>query len=106
MAFREDTRTRIHQADRFIRQTVGVWRPFDRGRLGGALAYLEDDDWRLEQRLDWSLSPTDKAQLGLAEEDIVWAVAHYGVTTAFVETEDAIMVVYVNRRSSMNMGSS
>ena len=52
------------------------------------------------------LSTTDKAQLGLAEENIVWAVAHYGVTIAFVETEDAIMVVYVNRRSSMNMGWS
>ena len=54
--------------------------------------------------MDWSLSTTDKAQLGLAEENIVWAVAHYGVTIAFVETEDTIMVVYVNRRSSMNMG--
>ena len=91
---------------RFIEPVIAEWRDVHRGRLGGALALLEDDDWRLERQVDWSFSPADKAELALSEDDIVLAVAHGGVTLAFIETHDAIMVVYVNRTSRMGPGSS
>ena len=88
----------------FIEAIILQWRPIDQGRLGAALANLEDDDWRVEQRVDWSFSPADKEELGLSDDDTVWAIAHGGVTVAFVESNDLIMVVYVNRRSAGNTG--
>lgn len=88
----------------FIEPTIDQWRPIDKGRLGGALANLEDDEWRLERRLDWSFSPEDKTEFDLSENDVVWAVSHVGVIVAFVESEDTATVIYVNRLSRGSMG--
>ena len=88
----------------FIESIISQWRDLDRGRIGGLLALLQDDDWRAEQQVDWAYDPDEKAGLGLAHDDIVWAVAYSGITIAFVERGDAVLVVYVNRRSAMSPG--
>ena len=88
----------------FIKETAREWSPIDQGRVGGVFALLEDDDWRCDNRVDWNFSPTQKEELGLAENETVWAVAHARVTVAFIETVDAVAVVYVNRRSAMHPG--
>ena len=84
-----------------IKETFNAWNPIDRGRVGGVFAWLEDDDWRLEKRVDWVFSSAQKEELGLTDDETVWAVAHARVTVAFIETIDAVAVVYVNRRSAM-----
>ena len=88
----------------FIEPTIAQWRSIDKGRLGGALANLEDDEWRLERRVDWSFGPEDKVEFGLSENEVVWAVSHMGVVVAFVESHDIATVVYVNRLSRGSMG--
>lgn len=88
----------------FIKETFWGWNPIDQGRVGGVFAYLEDDDWRFENRVDWVLSETQKEELELPQNETVWAVAHARVTVAFLETIDAVVVVYVNRRSAMHPG--
>ena len=67
-------------------------------------ALLGDDDWRRDNRVDWVLSEAQKEELELPANETVWAVAHARVTVAFLETNDAIAVVYVNRRSAMHPG--
>ncbi|PKB71923.1 MAG: hypothetical protein BZY87_02845 [SAR202 cluster bacterium Io17-Chloro-G6] len=88
----------------FIIEIARNWNPIDQGRVGGVFALLEDDGWRHENRVDWMFSPTQKEELGLTENDTVWAVAHSRVTVAFFETTDSVSVVYINRRSAMNPG--
>ncbi len=88
----------------FIEEIFRGWSLIDQGRVGGVFAYLEDDDWRLENRVDWVLSQIQLAELGLPENEIVWAVAHARVTVAFLETIGEVAVVYVNRRSPMHPG--
>ena len=88
----------------FIKETAREWNPIDQGRVGGVFALLADDDWRRENREDWVLSQTQKEELELPENETVWAVAHARVTVAFLETIDAVAVVYVNRRPAMHPG--
>ena len=88
----------------FILEIAQEWNPIDLGRVGGVFAWLTDDEWRRENREDWVLSQTQKEELGLLENEIVWAVAHVRITVAFIETFDAVAVVYVNRRSAMHPG--
>ena len=90
----------------FIKEIAGEWNPIDQGRVGGVFALLQDDDWRYENRVDWVLSQSQKEELELPENETVWAVAHTRVTVAFLETFDAVAVVYVNRRSAMHPGWS
>ena len=92
------------QVPEFIKEIAQKWNPIDQGRVGGVFALLADDDWRRENREDWVLSQTQKEELELPEEETVWAVAHARVTVAFLETIDAVAVVYVNRRSAMHPG--
>ena len=87
-----------------IKETAREWNPIDQGRVGGVFALLADDDWRRENRVDWVFSQTQKEELELPENETVWAVAHARVTVPFLETIDAVAVVYVNRRSAMHPG--
>jgi len=88
----------------FIKAIFEGWNPIDQGRVGGVFSSLEDDDWRLENRVDWVLSETQKEELQIPVNETVWAVAHARVTVAFLETIDSVAVVYVNRRSAMHPG--
>ena len=88
----------------FIKETAREWNPTDQGRVGGVFALLADDDWRSENRVDWVFNETQKGELGVPENETVWAVAHARVTVAFFETVDAVAVVYVNRRPIMRPG--
>ena len=88
----------------FIREIAWNWNPIDRGRVGGVFSLLEDDDWRRDNRVDWQFNQAQKEELGLTENETVWAVAHSRVTVAFFETADSGYVVYINRRSAMNPG--
>ena len=73
----------------FIREIARAWDPIDQGRVGGVFALLEDDDWRRDNRVDWQFDQAQKEELGLTENETVWAVAHSRVTVAFFESEDA-----------------
>ena len=88
----------------FILEIAQEWNPIDQGRVGGVFALLADDDWRRDNREDWVLNQAQKEELGLLDNEIVWAVAHARVTVAFIQTLEAVAVVYVNRRSIMNPG--
>ena len=88
----------------FIKDIAREWNPIDQGRVGGVFAWLSDDDWRRENRVDWMLSQTQKEEMELPVNETVWAVAHARVTVAFLETADAVAVVYINRRSAMHPG--
>ena len=90
----------------FIESFIAKWRELDRGRIGGLLTLLQDDDWRINEQVDWAYTSEEKAELGLSPDETVWAVAHSGITIAFVERGDAVLVVYVNRRSAMSPGWS
>ena len=89
---------------KFVKDIAREWNPIDRGRVGGVFAWLEDDEWRRDNRVDWMLSQADKEEMGLLDDETVWAVAHARVTVAFIETVDAVAVVYINRRSAMHPG--
>ena len=88
----------------FIKDIAREWNPIDRGRVGGVFAWLADDDWRQENKVDWVFNQAQKEELGLFADETVWAVAHARVTVAFIETVDAVAVVYINRRSAMRPG--
>ena len=88
----------------FIKDIAREWNPIDQGRVGGVFAWLADDDWRRENKVDWAFNQTQKEELGLFADETVWAVAHARVTVAFIETVDAVAVVYINRRSAMHPG--
>ena len=92
------------QVPEFVRELWRKWNPIDLGRVGGVLALLGDDDWRHDRRQDLILSQADKEELGVAEDEVVWAVAHSGVTVFFFEVISLVSVVYVNRRSTMHPG--
>ena len=92
------------QVPEFIKEIARKWNPIDQGRVGGVFALLADDDWRRENREDLVLSQTQKEQLEIPGDETVWVVAHARVTVAFLETMDAVAVVYVNRRSAMHPG--
>lgn len=88
----------------FIKETAREWSPIDQGRVGGVFALLGDDEWRHDNRVDWVFNQAQKEELGVPDDETVWAVAHARVTVAFFETIDAVAVIYVNRRSAMNPG--
>ena len=89
----------------FIREIARAWDPIDQGRVGGVFALLADDDWRRENRVDWVLSQPQKNELGLFDNETVWAIAHAGITVAFIEAIGGeVAVVYLNRRSAMHPG--
>ena len=89
---------------RFLKEILWEWSPIDQGRIGGVFAFLEEDEWRYSNRLDWALSQSDKEEMELTPEETVWAVAHARVTVAFIETAEAVNVVYINRRSAFSPG--
>ena len=89
---------------RFVTAIILEWSPIDRGRVGGVFAFLEGDEWRFSNRLDWALPQSDMEEMGLTPDETVWAVAHARVTVAFIETAEAVNVVYINRRSAFSPG--
>ena len=95
--------TAVHVPE-FVKELWRDWNPIDLGRVGGVLSLLGDDDWRRERRQDLVLNEADKQELGISENEIVWAIAHSGVTVSFFEVIGLVSVVYVNRRSTMHPG--
>lgn len=88
----------------FLKEIARTWSPIDQGRVGGVFALLADDEWRWDNRVDFQLSEADKAELEVHPAEIVWAIAHVGVTVAFFEANDVIAVIYLNRRSGGTPG--
>ena len=46
-----------------VRERVRRWNPIDRGRVGGVLALLSDDDWRSAHQVDLALSEAELEEL-------------------------------------------
>ena len=85
-----------------IRELAQRWNPIDRGRVGGVLALLSDDDWRRAHQVDLALSEADVEELFetnvvfldgqviftselVIEEGLVWEVTHSGVRVGFTK---------------------
>ena len=90
------------QVAEIIRERAQRWNSIDRGRVGGVLALLSDDDWRREHQVDRALSEADVEELFEAnvvfvdgrailaselviEEGLLWDVTHCGVTLTFTK---------------------
>ena len=46
-----------------IREKVQRWNPIDRGRVGGVIALLSNDDWRRAHQVDLALSEAELEEL-------------------------------------------
>lgn len=85
-----------------LREKVRQWNPIDRGRVGGVLALLSDDDWRRAHQVDLALSEAELEELFedkvvfvggevfivremVIEKGILWDVTHSGVTVTFTK---------------------
>ena len=97
-----------------VRERVRQWNPIDRGRVGGVIALLSNDDWRRVHQVDRSLSEADLEELFedkvvfvgeeayivselVIEEGLLWDVTHSGVTVTFTKgdlfvEEDQILI--------------
>lgn len=76
-----------------IKEAVQKWNPVNRGKVGVIFALLADDAWRSENRENLGLSLSQKIKLGLFVGETLWAVAHAGITVAFIEYMDVVYVV-------------
>ena len=93
--------SRVEVAE-IIRERAQQWNPIDRGRVGGVLALLSDDDWRQAHQVDMALGEAEKEELFetnvvflddrviftselVIEEGVVWEVTHRGVTLTFTK---------------------
>ena len=97
-----------------LREKVRQWNPIDRGRAGGVIALLSDDDWRRAHQVDFALSEADLEELFednvvfvsgevfivremVIEAGLLWDVTHSGVTVMFgkgdlLEEGDRILI--------------
>ena len=97
-----------------IRELAQRWNPIDRGRVGGVLELLSDDDWRRAHQVDFALSEADLEELFednvvfvggqvfivsemVIEAGLLWDVTHSGVTVMFgkgdlLEEGDRILI--------------
>ena len=83
-----------------VRERVRQWNPINRGRVGGVIALLSNDDWRRAHQVDMALSEAELEELFedkvvfvggevfivsemVIEEGILWDVTHSGVTVTF-----------------------
>ena len=97
-----------------VRERVRQWNPTNRGRVGGVIALLSNDDWRRAHQVDRALSEADLEELFedkvvfvgeeayivselVIEEGLLWDVTHSGVTVTFTKgdlcvEEDQILI--------------